>query len=169
MNSMNLETQPNRWSCLATSFAMALGITVEEFIELVGHDGSEILFPDLKEPWCRRGFHVQEAIYQARNLKWTVTPWELFPQVAATGSNETRVIFPWGGEAVVWRLFHEYTHVFRGVIEVRTGSGGHHAVAFAGGYAFDPSGCVFQAIDSEFLIRHYYPYKLWLMEKTWHK
>lgn len=35
----------------------------EPFIfKQIGHDGSEIVWPDLKEPLCRRGFHVQELV-----------------------------------------------------------------------------------------------------------
>jgi hypothetical protein len=42
------------------SFAYAFGISPEELIEQLGHDGTEIVAPDLPEPFCRRGFSVDE-------------------------------------------------------------------------------------------------------------
>lgn len=58
----NFQQQPNVWSCVPTCFAMLLDIPVETIIEEVGHDGSEIIFPDLEEPYCRRGFTQQEML-----------------------------------------------------------------------------------------------------------
>lgn len=59
---MNLQKQPNHWSCNLASMAMVLDVHYRELIEEIGHDGSEILYPDLPEPLCRRGFHMQELI-----------------------------------------------------------------------------------------------------------
>lgn len=41
---------------------MVLNVEEQEIIDYIGHDGSEIIFPNLKEPECRRGFHIQELI-----------------------------------------------------------------------------------------------------------
>ena len=57
---MKIQKQPNRWSCLPTSFAMILDVDVNELIRKIGHDGSEILWPNLEEPYCRRAFHIEE-------------------------------------------------------------------------------------------------------------
>ena len=48
--------QPNRWSCMATAFAMALGIEVSKLIDSIGHDGSEIVEANLELEPLRRGF-----------------------------------------------------------------------------------------------------------------
>ena len=53
--------QPNRWSCLITSFAMVMETSVSELVKELGHDGSELVRPG-PEPLCRRGFHPQELI-----------------------------------------------------------------------------------------------------------
>src|SRR5690348_4650158 len=55
------QISPNRWSCLATAFAIGLNVDVEKLIEMIGHDGSEII-NDLKEPYNRRAFHPQEFV-----------------------------------------------------------------------------------------------------------
>lgn len=57
---MNLIKQPNRWSCGLASLAMLFDSSVEEIVNLLGHDGSEIKWADYKEPFCRRAFHTQE-------------------------------------------------------------------------------------------------------------
>lgn len=53
------QKSPNRWSCLATAFAIGLNVPLNELIEMIGHDGSEII-NDLEEPYNRRAFHPQE-------------------------------------------------------------------------------------------------------------
>ena len=73
---MRLQQSPIRGTCLPTSFAMAMGIPVADIFAALGHDGSEVLWPDLPEPTCQRGFHVQELIRLAVKCGWSVTPIE---------------------------------------------------------------------------------------------
>jgi hypothetical protein len=47
---------------LPTAFAICLGIDVEDIFKWLGHDGSEIIYSDTPEPYCRRSFHPQELI-----------------------------------------------------------------------------------------------------------
>lgn len=54
--------QPNAWSCLPTAFAMVLQTTPAAIFEFLEHDGSEIVWPELKDPQQRRSFHIQEMI-----------------------------------------------------------------------------------------------------------
>jgi len=56
------QKQPNGWSCLPTSFAMCLDISVEDIFNWLEHDGSQIVFPERVEPFNRRAFHPQELI-----------------------------------------------------------------------------------------------------------
>jgi hypothetical protein len=44
---------------------MVLGVSLDEVLEAIGHDGSEILWPDLEEPIKRRAFHIEELQYAA--------------------------------------------------------------------------------------------------------
>ncbi len=76
---MKLQKSPNRWSCLPTSFAMALNVSVDAVVVQLGHDGSEIVWPSQPEPYRRRGFHVQELILLSWHLGYSVTPFEACP------------------------------------------------------------------------------------------
>ena len=76
---MQLIRQPNKWSCSACAFAMALNLTLEEFINQIGHDGSEIWFPELFEPLCRKGFPFPECIQICLLNGLNVTPVDFKP------------------------------------------------------------------------------------------
>ncbi len=62
---MQLQTQPNRWSCLLTATAMVLETDQVQLMSVVGHDGSMILWPDKPEPLNRKAFHIEELQYAA--------------------------------------------------------------------------------------------------------
>jgi hypothetical protein len=138
---MRLQTKPYRWSCILAAFAMALDVSIEDLITLLRHDGSEVFFPDLPEPACRRGFHVQEFIHVALCLNRSVTPYELVPAIAPTGYNRAlhgRAI----GSAHRKAFFEHLIDNRRGVITGRTLTT-HHAVAFEKGVIYDPDGWQF--------------------------
>jgi hypothetical protein len=54
--------QPNDWSCLPTAFAMVTHSLPRDIFEFINHDGSEIIWPELPEPYCRRSFAIDEMI-----------------------------------------------------------------------------------------------------------
>ena len=84
---MQLQKQPNKWSCLPTSFAIVLNCPVQEIFDYLGHDGSEIIWPENKDPFNRRAFHIQEMIDFAYFEKdFYVTPFEFYPQSEVEGS-----------------------------------------------------------------------------------
>lgn len=76
---MELQKQPNDWSCLLTAFSMALHIPIERLIDMIGHDGSERIWPDFPEPQCYRSFHPQELIDCALLMNCAVTAIEMEP------------------------------------------------------------------------------------------
>lgn len=84
---MQYQRSPNRWSCLATAFAMACRTNVNVFMSLVGHDGSDIMFPDLDDPLCRRSFHIQECIWAAMDCGFRPVEHQFKPRA---GVSETR-------------------------------------------------------------------------------
>lgn len=49
----------------ALSIVLNKEINLDTMIDIIGHDGSEIVFKDFKEPMCRRGFHINELQYCA--------------------------------------------------------------------------------------------------------
>lgn len=72
---MKLKFQPNSWSCLPTSLAMLLDIELNELLQKIGHDGSEILFPDLEEPIRRRSFCIEEIQYVTPSYGFVLVPY----------------------------------------------------------------------------------------------
>lgn len=118
---------PNRWSCLATSFAMVLDVPLEELIEEIGHDGSEVIFPDLPEPLRRRAFHVQELIDCAIRRGVSVTPIEGLP--AASPDSRHTITLPQRDPS---RRLRDYLVFHKGVLTGLSQSGNPHAVAWLG-------------------------------------
>lgn len=49
-------------NCLLDCFAHHMCVGTDYLIKCLGHDGTEILYPDLPEPFCRRGFNVFELL-----------------------------------------------------------------------------------------------------------
>lgn len=60
--------QPNLWSCVPTSLANLLDLSLTKVIDIFGHDGSEIIYPDLPEPQNRRCFTEDELLVAAWKL-----------------------------------------------------------------------------------------------------
>ncbi len=149
---MKLLTQPNCWSCLPTSFAMALDITLAEVLAGVGHDGSAIAWPQLDDPERRRAFHIQEMIFLAHRLGYSVTPFEVLPNLlpgCRGGLGLNTVIIEYDFESVI-----------RGSSGILTGEGKwgyRHAVAWSGKEVYDPNGTNYPieefAIETFWLIR----------------
>lgn len=50
-------------NCLLAAFSKITQYTTDELIDMIGHNGSEKIFPDLPEPLCRRGFDPREFIF----------------------------------------------------------------------------------------------------------
>lgn len=148
--NFKLIKQPNKWSCTACAFAMACGVRLEEFIKQVGHDGSEVLFPDLPEPLCRRGFATPECIRVCLNWGLTVTPIDFKPRCTPDGKN-----------------YHTLNHTnfanqmmgrFQGVIQ-GMGCRNYHTVGWDGTQIYDPSLGIYK-LDSD----NFKPEIFWLIK-----
>ncbi len=156
------QTKPNRWSCSITAAAMALNIPVAQLIERLGHDGSEIVFPKLPEPMCRRGFHSQELIHLAWNLGCAVTPIELHPRITTEfGSNSVHVMFD-GFPDTNWqdnnlKRFMDILRHSAGVLE-GAGKTCRHAVYYTNGMIYNPDGGPIYEFSKETCPEHnFYP------------
>ena len=139
---MEMRRQPNAWSCVLASAAMVLDTDVKTLIEMIGHDGSEVVLPTLPEPAKRRGFHMQEIIDCAIKLSHTITPIEVLPYSTPDGKAEFPVNFQISNEE---RLLH-YMKRGSGII---TGLARkfRHAVAWDGNKIFDPHGLTYPLQD----------------------
>lgn len=62
---MNLVRQPNNWTCNPCAFAMVLGMTLEEMLREVGHDGSRVVNPAHDFPRNLEGFNDFQMHYVA--------------------------------------------------------------------------------------------------------
>lgn len=52
----------SEFSCLLDCFAFVLKVPPEKLSQVLNHDGSEILHPELPEPFSRRGFDIFELM-----------------------------------------------------------------------------------------------------------
>jgi hypothetical protein len=127
---MQLQLSPNGWSCFPTAAAIVLDVPVEELIKEIGHDGSEIVFPGLREPHCRRSFHLQEIINVCWKRGYALTPFESHPQLGARGSDSFIDI------DTSWP---ESLNGVTGIITGYTRLGTPHAVAWDGYNVIDKS------------------------------
>jgi len=153
---MLLQRKPSRWTCLPVSFAMALNIAVEDIFAELGHDGSTIFWPDLPEPMCRRGFHIQELIEVALRRGFTVTPFELSPVLESGGK---QYIFD-----ERWTKFATVIANSVGVLEgngIRT----RHAVAYEFGQIFDPDSGVYDYSRAACEGRFFYANCAWRIDR----
>ncbi len=143
---------PNSWSCLITSFAIVLKCSVAKLVRLVGHDGSKVQWPELKEPNCRRGFHIQEMIDCAWALGYAVTAFEAMP--ALMSSPDSAIIAAFTEDFARHRFMRQIfggCGVLAGVLK----NGNRHAIASIKGEMWCPS--TYRYIDSDdFIISTFY-------------
>lgn len=133
---MILQRSPNGWSCVPTAFAMCLEHKVEHLLTWLDHDGSEIIWPYLPEPYCRRGFHIQEMILIAHVLGFTCTPFEALPLSCPVGAKKPYEVQM--GETPNDRMIKLLTDNW-GVLTGIGKSGKPHAVAWDGFKIHDPN------------------------------
>lgn len=133
---------------------MVLSYDVDKLIALLGHDGSEIAWPQFEEPLCRRGFHIQELIFIAwRNFSRTFTPFEAIPLLRC---RDGEVIDIPSLPAPTWRMPEVMQHSW-GIITGATMRGQPHAVAWDGEQIYDPNGTTYPV--DQFLLETY-----WMMK-----
>ena len=132
---MILQTQSSAWSCLPTAFAMALSVHVDALLSIIGHDGSEIIWPELRDPERRRSFHIQEMVWASHNLGYSVTPHEARPTTLPHGA--TQLLEIENAE------FETTLRQSQGVLTGVNGHGLRHAVAWDGNLILDPNGITY--------------------------
>jgi hypothetical protein len=102
--------------------AMVLNETPEYLISVVGHDGSEIYFPEKPEPYNRRSFMVEEFLNHIYSDHYIAMP---FPRIA-----------DYAGRVV--NLVHSPPLQHKGILIY-----GNHAVAWNGEKIHDPVGKIY--------------------------
>lgn len=131
-----------------------MALEIDQFIlrDMIGHDGSKILWPALPEPQRRRAFHVQEMTEPAFSVGKLICEIE-----------EQPVFAPYYGEAVSEvkmpeSRFSDWLARSIGVIGCATKQNQRHAVAWDGNLIFDPAGTVL-TLES----MPYKPFILWVL------
>jgi len=117
-------------------------------IKAIGHDGSEVKWPHLVEPNCRRGFHPQELIYLGDRFGFITTTFEPLAVLESPGGNDPIVI-----ELPFEKVLKESNGVLTGEINNQ-----RHAIAWVDGKVLDPSGGRLTTLD-DFQIQTYYRIK----------
>ena len=164
---MKLQVKHEQWQCAVTAFAMALSIPVADLINRSGHDGGEIVFPDLPEPAKRRGHNIYELVQIAIDLGYAVTPVPLRAAITSANDPQRQVIL--GTDCENWRRFTRQLHDSLGVIEC-SGPRVYHMLAYDRGRIFDPDGDEFVYSREACEQRNLYTYCLWRVDRItrWH-
>ena len=119
--------------CMLASAAMVLDTTVDILINEIGHDGTEICWPDEPAPRNQRGYHIQEILdcFLSRGVSmYRVDGYPLLHVVGCT----PRPVYP-DAEARFVRLIEGRRAMIYGTV-LR----GAHMVAWDGSRVYDPSG-----------------------------
>lgn len=66
--------QPTLWSCWPTCLAIIAKKTPLDIMEIIGHDGSEIMSDGMVDPQGRRAFNDMEILYAAEKLGIHIMP-----------------------------------------------------------------------------------------------
>jgi hypothetical protein len=148
---------------MITALAMTLDIPVSELVEDVGHDGSEVIFPLLKEPMCRKGFHSQEIVRLAFKSGFAMTPFELFPTIMANDHSTTHKVWD---ETYSRAFFMGAVNSTSGILEGR-GTSCKHAVHNSCGtlYDPDPNGTVYPFSFQDCEAQGFHPSRLWIFTR----
>jgi hypothetical protein len=146
----------NNWSCLPQAFATALDITFDEFVDLIGHDGSIELWPHLPDPLCRRGFTIQECIKACLGLGYAVTPIAITYKHRSTSDIEPLNMYDRD-------FFNAQVRISKGVLTGATKKC-HHAVAYINGYVYETSGSIYP-FDSTQPFHNFIPECLWRIDR----
>jgi hypothetical protein len=108
-----------------------MNVPVARIFELLGHDGTEQIYPDLDTPQCYRGFHITELIWVAYRLGYYVLE---IPEELGMVRN---------GVVVPIKLPYTHEHMMRMHSCVITTS--NHAVAWSAEdeKIYDPNGTIY--------------------------
>lgn len=138
---------------MPAAFAMATETLPKEIYEFCGHDGSDIIWPDLGDPFRRRAFHIDEMLDFA--ISRCYYPVCLMP-VPATRPFVDVVPHHLYRPELAERRIHNYLMLKDAVLMGYTKDGKRHAVAWSKEeqMIFDPQG--FKISIEEFEIEQIY-------------
>lgn len=143
---MKIIKQQNRWSCSPCAFAMVLEESYETIVAEVGHDGSEIWWPELREPLRRRGFHLQEFFPSCLHREYAPVIIETMPASIPFGyPNQAR-------EIDVNIDLNDMMSQYCGVLQGIGIKGIFHSVAWDTITIYDPNGTIYRHNNFDILL-----------------
>ena len=145
---MKLQKSVKPNTCILTAFAIAMDIDAAEMMREIGEDPHEKMWPQFDEPYCFRGYHIQEIIDYAVEHGFAITEIQAMPRFGKLGVSETKKLFD-----PVWAMtrIDDYVYGFNTVITSPT-----HAVACDGSKIYDPRGKIYSIVDHEDQIQSIY-------------
>lgn len=149
---MKLQKQPFEWACLPTAFAMLIDQPVESIIIQIGHDGSEIVFPNHSGALAHRSFHPQEIVDLAESeYKIALVSIELNPATMLSPYETYQIYENYDSRA-------NYHLGYRGILIGQINANCGHAMAWDGTHAYDPKEPkIHDDLDSAFnSLSHFY-------------
>lgn len=120
---------PPPWSCLVQAWSQVIRWPYWSLITAIGHDGSQIIWPEEPEPYCRRAFHPQELIYLGPRFGFVTTTYE--PQPALISGEKPYII------TALHQAFEKIIKSNDGVVTGYRRDGARHAVAWIKGEVID--------------------------------
>ncbi len=149
---MDLIKGENNLDCILAAAAMVMDIDLVELKKLIGHDGSEVIFPNSPVPYCYRGFHIQEITDQAFLNGWSVMYIQRkFGLEPFIGEDPPFAI------NVYDKRMATYLKRFPGII-AGVSDNKNHAVAWDGRMVYDPSGSVYTLREFNYDIQEFWAF-----------
>ncbi len=149
---MNLIRGENNLDCILAAAAMVMGQNLVDLKIQIGHDGKEIIFPNAPEPYCFRGFHIQEIIDQAFQLGWSVMDIQVHPGLEPFIGNDPVFPLPYPPQRI-----NNYLTNLPGIIAGVRGCK-NHAVAWDRKMIYDPSGRIYSIKDFDYEIKEFWAF-----------
>ena len=121
-------------SCLLYAAAMVLDIPASALVKEIGHDGSEVWFPEYDKP--ERGINIQEIVDACFAHGKSLTPVHRYPANSPDGDAH-RPLWP---ETVADNRFFGIISGFSGILIGLTANGVRHSCAWDSSIIYDPRG-----------------------------
>jgi len=149
---MDLIKGGSNFDCILAAAAMVMDIDLGELKTRIGHDGSETIFPNLSEPYCRRGFHMQEIIDQAFLNGWSVMSIEVKFGLDPFNGDDPGFIVP-----VEQKRISVYLKKFPGIIAGKRDDG-NHAVAWNGRMIYNSAGHIYPLKEFKYYVEQFWAF-----------
>ena len=149
---MKLIKGENNLDCILAAAAMVMDENLAELKKRIGHDGKERIFPSAPEPYCFRGFHIQEIIDQAFQMGWSVMYIQRqFGLDPVIGNDPVFVINVHDKRLSVY--LKKFPGIIAGISNNKT-----HAVAWDGKMIYDPGGKIYPLREFNYAVREFWAF-----------